>query len=40
MGLEGVYWVHLAQDRDAVARSCESGNGPSSSINLGDFVGS
>jgi hypothetical protein len=38
IGWEGVVWIHLAQDREPVAGSCEHGNEPSSSIKGGEFV--
>jgi hypothetical protein len=37
IGSEGVDWIHLAQDRDGVACSCECGNEPSYSDNAGNF---
>jgi hypothetical protein len=35
VGWEGVYWIHLAQDRDRWRGSCEHGNEPSDSIKSG-----
>jgi hypothetical protein len=38
MRWEGVDWMHLAQDRDQVAETCEHGNEPLSSIQEGEFL--
>jgi hypothetical protein len=38
IGFGNVDWIHLAQDRDRCAGSCEHGNEPSGSIKCGEFV--
>jgi hypothetical protein len=38
VGCGGMDWIELAQDRDRLAGTCESGNEPSGSIKCGEFL--
>jgi hypothetical protein len=38
IGLEGMEWIHLAQDRDKWLDFCKHGNVPPGSIESGKFL--